>query len=458
MLRHHEFDVAEMSLSSYVVSLFADDPPFIAIPVFPSRFFRHSCIYVNAAAGIDAPQDLIGRTRRHAGIPDDGARLDPRNSRRRARRAGRRASTYATGGLEEPGRSEKLALDSAARASASRRIGPDQTLSAMLATGEIDALYTARAPSSFRAGDGRVRRLFEDFPAVERDYFRRTRHLPDHAHGRDPPRHLRDASLDRPVALQGVRAAQRDAYEDLAQTAALKTMLPWLTAHVEETRREMGDDFWPYGLARNGDTLATFLRYSHEQGLSRRAAVARASSSRPKRSSPSRSEGLARRQSTASRRCRPRRPRPSPRRSDRDDAGRLHHGAGADVEHALVEVALDAVAVDEAFRERPRTVRAGVVGDMELAVEIEDRDRQAVRFDLERLAAGDVRRRCTAVSSTAHPASCPTPRQPIDAPPIPMVASREKFTASQYTESSALIGQTIAAGGGPCSGKNRTTC
>jgi 4,5-dihydroxyphthalate decarboxylase len=65
-------------------------------------------------------------------------------------------------------------------------------------------------------------------------------------------------------------AAQQDAYEDLTHTAALKTMLPWLTSYVEETRREMGEDFWPYGLARNVDALATFLRYSHAQGLSRR--------------------------------------------------------------------------------------------------------------------------------------------------------------------------------------------
>src|SRR5205085_8395056 len=63
--------------------------------------------------------------------------------------------------------------------------------------------------------------------------------------------------------------AQRETYRDLAETAALKAMLPWLPAHVEETRREMGEDFWPYGLERNRQTLATFLRYSHEQGLAK---------------------------------------------------------------------------------------------------------------------------------------------------------------------------------------------
>jgi 4,5-dihydroxyphthalate decarboxylase len=267
MLRHREFDVAEMSLSSYVVSLFSGDPPFVAIPVFPSRVFRHSCIFVNAAAGIARPEDLAGRTvgtpeyQMTAGVwirgilADDGVPVD--------------SVTYATGGLEERGRGEKLALD-LPPAIRVRPIGPGQTLSAMLAAGDIDALYTARTPSSFPAGDGRVRRLFEDFPAVERAYFHRTRIF--------PIMHTmvirRDVYLGHRWIAQSLHkafaAAQRQAYEDLADTNALRIMLPWLPAHVEETRREMGADFWPYGLQPNAGTLATFLRYSHEQGLSKR--------------------------------------------------------------------------------------------------------------------------------------------------------------------------------------------
>jgi 4,5-dihydroxyphthalate decarboxylase len=250
------------------VSLFADDPPFVAIPVFPSRFFRHSCIYVNAAARIEQPEDLIDRT---VGTPEYQmtAPVWIRGILADAHGVPVDSVTYATGGLEEPGRPEKLALDLPAGIRV-RRIGPDQTLSAMLATGEIDALYTARAPSSFRAGDGRVRRLFEDFPAVERAYFRRTGIFPimhTVVIRRDLYRRHRWIAQS---LCKAFAAAQRDAYEDLAHTAALKTMLPWLTAHVEETRREMGEDFWPYGLPRNVEALATFLRYSHEQGLSRR--------------------------------------------------------------------------------------------------------------------------------------------------------------------------------------------
>jgi 4,5-dihydroxyphthalate decarboxylase len=268
MLRHHEFDVAEMSLSSYVVSLAGAEPQFVAIPVFPSRFFRHSCIYIHADAGISRPADLAGRV---VGTPEYQMTAPVWIRGILADSYGVAADriTYATGGLEEPGRPEKLTLDlpSAIRI---RRIGPDQTLSALLATGAIDALYTARTPSSFRAGHGRVRRLFEDFVAVEREYYRRTRIFPI----------MHTVVIRRSVyerhrwiaqsLFKAFQAAKTLAYEDLDQTAALKVMLPWLPAHLEDARREMGEDFWPYGLAANVDVLDTFLRYSHEQGLSPR--------------------------------------------------------------------------------------------------------------------------------------------------------------------------------------------
>jgi 4,5-dihydroxyphthalate decarboxylase len=267
MLRYREFDVAEMSLSSYVVSLFKDPKPFVAIPVFPSRFFRHSSIYVSARSGIEQPQDLIGKRvgnpeyqmtapvwirgilSDHYGVPVDGV-------------------TYVTGGEEEPGRPEKLKLDLPPNIVV-ERIGERQTLARMLADGEIDALYTARKPSSFN-GDGRVRRLFEDFVAVERAYYRATGLFPI-MHTVAIRREVYEQN--RWIAQSLFKAfveAQRLTYQDLGETAALKAMLPWLHAHVEEARREMGDDFWPYGFDKNRNTLETFLRYHHEQGLSRR--------------------------------------------------------------------------------------------------------------------------------------------------------------------------------------------
>jgi 4,5-dihydroxyphthalate decarboxylase len=268
MLRNREFDAAEMSLSSYTMSCFKDPQPFIAIPVFPSRFFRHSCIYVNANSGIKSPKDLIGKRignpeyqmtapvwirgilSDHYGVPVDSV-------------------TYFTGGEEEPNRSEKLKLDLPDNIRV-ERIGPDKTLSQMLYDGEIDALYTARMPSSYRKGDGKVTRLFENYVDVEREYFKETGLFPI-MHTVVVRREIYEAN--RWVAQSLYKAlveSQRRTYEDLNETAALKAMLPWLNSHVEEVRKEMCDDFWPYGLQKNRANLEVFLRYSYEQGLSRK--------------------------------------------------------------------------------------------------------------------------------------------------------------------------------------------
>ena len=269
MMRHREFDVAELSLSSYVISLCREEAPFVAIPVFPSRSFRHSCIYVHAGSGIRTPQDLVGK---RVGSPefqltacvwirgilaeDHGVPID--------------SVTYVTGGQEEPGRREKLDLDLPPSIRL-ERIGPTDTLAAMLDRGQIDALYTPRTPSTFRRGDGsHVTRLFEDYPHVEREYFRRTGIFPImHVIAIRRDRYERDRWIAQSLQ-KAFAAAQRETYADLSETAAFKTMLPWLTAHVEETRRDMGDDFWPYGLERNRHTLDTFLRYAYTQGLATR--------------------------------------------------------------------------------------------------------------------------------------------------------------------------------------------
>ena len=264
MLRHQEFDVCEMSMSSYAVSLSKPERPFIAIPIFPSRFFRHSSIYVNANAGIHKPQDLIGKRigtpefqmtapvwirgilDEHYGVPVDSV-------------------TYLTGGEESPNRVEKLKLSLPARIKI-ECIGPDQTLAQMLVSGEIDALHTARKPSTF---DGvTVKRLFPNFVEVEQAYFDQT--------GIFPIMHViaikRDVyEKNRWIAMnlfQAFREAQKLCYEGLQETAALKGMLPWFNAHVEDTIAKMGHDFWPYGVEKNGKTLETFLRYHHESGLS----------------------------------------------------------------------------------------------------------------------------------------------------------------------------------------------
>lgn len=268
MLRGREFDAAEMSLSSYSVSLMRDDPAFIAIPVFPSRFFRHSCIFVSAKSGIREPKDLAGK---RVGVPEyqmtapvwirgilaDEYGVDPAGV------------SYFTGGEEEPGRDEKLKLDLPAQFSVTP-IPADRTLSQMLAEGEIDALHTARTPSTFYSRPDDVKRLFPDFVQVEKAYFRRT--------GIFPIMHVialrRDVyEANRWIAQSLFKAfveAQAVAYENLRVTSAMTSMLPWQVAAVEEAVAELGPDWWPYGFHKNRAVLDTFLRYHHEQGLSKR--------------------------------------------------------------------------------------------------------------------------------------------------------------------------------------------
>lgn len=268
MIRHREFDAAEMSLSSYTMSMFRDPRPFVAIPVFPSRSFRHSCIYVNRNSGIREPKDLIGKRvgnpeyQLTAGVWIRGILSDdyqvPVSS-----------VTYFRGGEEQPGRTEKqtVSLPPEIRL---EDIGETKTLNQMLLDGEIDAIYSPRAPSAFTKGNGTIRRLFEDYETVEREYYQRTKIF--------PIMHTivirREVYEQYPWVAQSLYKAfvlaQREVYEDLFEPAALKMMLPWQIRHAEQTRDLMGKDFWPYGFEPNVHGLSTFLRYSFEQGLSKR--------------------------------------------------------------------------------------------------------------------------------------------------------------------------------------------
>lgn len=268
MLRNREFDIAEMSLSSYCVTLARENPPFVAIPVFPSRFFRHSCIFVSTKREIEHPSELTGK---RIGVPEyqmtapvwirgilqDEYDLDPASV------------TYVTGGEEVPGREEKLKLNLPKKFQI-ELAGPTKTLARMLADGQIDALYTARAPSTFYSEPNNVRRLFNNYVDVEKAYFSRTKIF--------PIMHVivlrRDVyERHRWIAQALTKAfveAQRRTYADLLVSASLKTMLPWQLAAVEDTAATLGQDWWPYGIDRNRHVIETFTRYHHEQGLSNR--------------------------------------------------------------------------------------------------------------------------------------------------------------------------------------------
>jgi 4,5-dihydroxyphthalate decarboxylase len=270
MARFGEFDAAEMSLSSYLVSMTDDGPGrFIAIPAFLSRSFRHSGIYVNQSSGIAGPEDLVGRTvglaeyqltanvwirgmlAEHHGVPVDSVR-------------------YRTGGLHAPGRAEKLRVEMPASIDIAP-IPAGGTLSDMLAVGELDAVYSPRTPRCFRAGNPAVRRLFSDVRGAEIDYYRRTGIFPI-MHVVVLRRDVYEAHRWAARSLYRALVAARDvAWHGMDETASLRFMLPWLVTELEATRAVLGDDYWSYGLPGNEKALATLIGYSHAQGLARRA-------------------------------------------------------------------------------------------------------------------------------------------------------------------------------------------
>ncbi len=260
---HAEFDVSELSLSTYMLTRARGDCPYIGIPVFPSRAFRHSAIYVNTAKGVREPADLKGR---EVGVPEYQVTAAVWVRGILADEHGVRPADihWRTGGVEQPGRREKAALPGGI---AVTPIEPDRTLSGMLEAGEIDALVAPRPPSCFTRGAPGVARLFPDFRPVEQDYFART--------GIFPVMHLIGirASLvaEHPwlpaSVMKAFEAAKAACLPELDEVTALKITLPWVAAEAEATRAVMGDDYWPYGVERNRATLEALTRYAHEQGL-----------------------------------------------------------------------------------------------------------------------------------------------------------------------------------------------
>ena len=241
MLTNKEFDVSEMSLSAYISSLFTKDKPFIAIPVFPSRTFRHRSIFVNVNSGIKEPKDIVGkkvgvyRFRHTASVWIRGTLADnydlPLNS-----------VTYYSGGLERPEEDESKfwGLPSTGERMATlgikiEQIGERKTLSSMLENGEIDALYTARMPSAFTARSKNISQLFKDYVHEEMAYYTKTKIFPI-MHTIVIRRDLYEQNRWMAISLlKAFIEAKEMAYKALYQTGALRYMLPWMNWEVEQS-------------------------------------------------------------------------------------------------------------------------------------------------------------------------------------------------------------------------------
>jgi len=270
-LRHAEFDICELSLSSYTVKTARDDCPYVGVPVFPSRAFRHTAFTVRTDR-IRSPSDLKGK---RVGLPEYQLTANVWGRAILEEEYGVKPSDiqWLRGGIEQTGREEKIALTLPADVSI-EDIGPDQTLSQMLTDGEIDAILSPRAPSCFERGEPNIGWLFEDPTAVAADYYRRT--------GVFPIMHIlgvrKSIVADNPwlpvAVMKAFSLSKTAALHRLADTSATKITLPFVEEQLKAVRALMGDDFWSFGAAANRPTLETFLRHHHAQGLSpRRLAV-----------------------------------------------------------------------------------------------------------------------------------------------------------------------------------------
>jgi 4,5-dihydroxyphthalate decarboxylase len=264
-MRYEDFDISELSFSSYMVKTAKGDCPYVAVPVFLSRAFRHTSIYVRKDR-IKKPQDLIGK---RVGLPEyqltanvwarailqDDFGVKPSDMQ------------FVRGGIDTPGRPEKIKL----QLPSDIRIedAPEGvTISDMLDRGELDGFIAPRPPSGAAIVNPNVGWLFDDPTSVAKEYYSRTKVFPImHVVGIRKTLVAKHPWL--PAAVyKGFSQAKTLALEKLSDTSATKVTLPFVEEQLKAARETLGSDFWSYGVGPNRATLETFLRHHHGQGLS----------------------------------------------------------------------------------------------------------------------------------------------------------------------------------------------
>jgi len=264
-LHEGAFDMTEMSLAAHAILTSRDENPFVGLPVFTSRMFRHGSIFVATASNIMTPEDLAGC---RVGIPEYQmtAAVWMRGILQDRHGVAPADIQWVTGGVNKSGRTERIAL----QLPKNIRIEPiaaHATLNDMLLAGQIDAIIAPQVPVAFRRGDQRIRQLFANSRDVEETYFTETEIFPI-MHLAVLRRELVAAEPQLPIKLFRLcDAARRHAIDTLHDTDAPYVMLPWQADEAARTRTLMGDDYWPYGIDANQHVLSTFIRYLDQQGL-----------------------------------------------------------------------------------------------------------------------------------------------------------------------------------------------
>lgn len=262
MLNNGEFDASEMSLSTYTILRAQGDTRFIALPVFPSRVFRHGCIYVHADAGIQRPQDLKGK-RMGVGDYQMTAAVWVRGLLQHEYQVLPEEVQWVVAapvcaGIDLPDRVRISHIDSG------------QHLEQMLESGEIDALASVVMPQALFAKKAVVKRLFPNYREIETDYYRRTQIFPImHTLVLKTELFQREPWVAISLYKAFVQAKDRN-YKYLYDTNALVTSLPWLVDEIESSRRLFGPEIWDYSIEGSRPTLEAFVQYLEEQQLTPR--------------------------------------------------------------------------------------------------------------------------------------------------------------------------------------------
>jgi 4,5-dihydroxyphthalate decarboxylase len=266
---NREWDVSELSFAKFVAQATEDDPDIVGLPVFASRMFRMSSFYINRKSGIKTAADLRGKK---IGLPEwaQTAAVYTRGWLQHEVGVPLTEIDWYQAGTEQAGRTEKVELNLPKGLRLTRK--PDKTLSAMIASGELDAVMIARPPSCFVKKHPDVVRLFPDFQVEEMRQFERTRVYPI----------MHIIALKRSVLKEHPWVARNlfNAFDEsknrsvqrLTDVAVSRYPIPWLADNVEKLQARYGKDLYPYGIEENRPTLETFLQYAYEQGIARRHA------------------------------------------------------------------------------------------------------------------------------------------------------------------------------------------
>ncbi len=272
MIRDRAYDVSELGMSYFLRTMDFDDSPFVAIPVFPNRCFRHSAIYINVNSGIRKPEDLVGKTVGEFAMYGHDAGVWPKGILADDYGVTPDQCRWIVGRLDWPLNPVDF-VPQPHPAGIDIKDIPDADLGKMLEEGQIDALISADVPKCFLDKSPNVARLFDDYELIERAYFQRT--------GIFPIMHTvavrKELASKHPEIIRAVYKGFSDAKKAIEEKYVkgmifnnMDIMIPWCSKVIDENRRLMGEDWWPYGLEANRKAVDTFLRYHFEQGLSKR--------------------------------------------------------------------------------------------------------------------------------------------------------------------------------------------